>query len=260
MLITVSDDSKAVRLIYQMTGFENVKLAAFLQLMRVERQEAKTSLIEPALKSDNDSLRHAALAAALQDEGLQAAIIRNVDQMTAGDRLMVLANIQSIKPASAAEKIALGGVGSAELDVRVNAILALGRIGTKPAFDAVLKELGAHEPPVNQAAATALAGMSYPEAEAILLAMLKGGSAADKVLALKAMVFREVPDGNTILMSIIKGKDEAASKEAMRTYYFTASLDDLRSLCAEAASTSDPKLKASLVSLCIQDRNPNQHA
>ena len=92
--------------------------------------------------------------------------------------------------------------------------------------------------------------MAYPAAESTLLAMLKGDSSPDKVLAIKAMVSREVPGGNVLLIETIKGGDSDASKEAVKSLYFTATTDDLRSLCAAAAATDNAELRRSLVSIC----------
>jgi HEAT repeat protein len=134
-------------------------------------------------------------------------------------------------------------------DERVAAIGSLGKIDIKSAFDAVLQSVGAREPRVNQAAANALACSTYPAAASDLLATLQGGSGPDKVLAIKALNSVQVPDASTILLEIVKGPDQAASKEAMKTLYFIASTDDLRTLSAAAAATTEPELRKSLVSI-----------
>ena len=54
---------------------------------------------------------------------------------------------------------------------------------------------------------------------------------------------------SAILLEIIKGPDQAASKEAMKTLYFIASIDDLRALSAAAAAATEPELRKNLVSI-----------
>lgn len=252
LLVASAGDARTAMLIYQSSSSATIKLAAFLALMQSAPDSAKPGLIEAALKSADPDLRHAALACGLETRlpSLQATLAKSFDQMPKDDRLIVLANIRQLQPAAAAEKIALSRIASAEEDERVSAITALGNFPTPSAFHAVLEALGVREPRINQAAANAIANMTYPAAETTLLAMLKGNSSPDKILALKAMVSRQVPEASAILLFVIKGADKDASKEAMKTLYFTASIDDLRSLCAATAATQDPDLHKGLVSIC----------
>jgi HEAT repeat protein len=252
LLIACNGDAKVAANIYQTTSSDSVRLAAFLVAVKGADASAKSAMVESALKSKDADLHRAALARGIELglPSLQSSLAASMDQLPADDLMIVLANLHLLKPAETAAKLALGSIASPDEEVRIAAITALGKIGGKPAFDAVLKEVGAREPRVNQAASSALAGMAYPAAESTLLAMLKGDSNPDKVLAIKAMVSREVPGGNVLLIETIKGGDSDASKEAVKSLYFTATTDDLRSLCAAAAATDNAELRRSLVSIC----------
>ena len=252
LLVANSGDAKTASGIYQSTTSAPIKLAAFIALMKDAPESAKPALIEAALKSEDTDLRHAALACGIKISlpSLQSSLAQSIGQMPKQDRLIVLANIHYLKPAEGAEKIALSCAASAEEDERIAAISALGKIGTKGAFDALLQAGGAKEPRINQAAATALASTTYPAASGSLLATLKGNSSADKILAIKALNSVQVPDAGAVLIEGIKGSDPAASKEAMKTLYFIASMDDLRALSAAAAATTDAELRKELVSIC----------
>ncbi len=251
LLWASGDDAQTALRIYQSGASESVRLAAFMALMKISPASAKPALVETALKSEAADLRQAALAQgiAISLPSLQATLVQGLDQMPKDERLIVLANLDQFKPAASAEKIALGRLESAEEDERIYAITALGKFPTASAFLAVLQGVGARDPRINQAAAATLASMTCPTAEAILLAMLKGNSSPDRILALKAMSARQVPDAAAVLLGVIQGSDKESSKEALKTLYFTASVDDLRSLCAVVASTQDADLRRSLVSI-----------
>ncbi len=105
-------------------------------------------------------------------------------------------------------------------------------------------------PRINQVAANALSATTYPAAASSLLAILKGDSSPEKILAIKAVNSVQVPDVGAVLIEIIKSPDPAASKEAMKTLYFIASIEDLRALSAAATATTDAELRAGLVSIC----------
>ena len=145
--------------------------------------------------------------------------------------------------------IALACAASTSEDERVAALVALGKIGTQPAFFAVLQAVGEKSPRTNRIAAAALASMNYPAADDELLAMLKGDSSPAKVLAIKAVVVRQIPGASGILIDAITGSDAAAAKEAVKSLYFIATIDDLRVLCTRAAAAEDAAQKKSLSGL-----------
>ena len=228
-----------------------VRLAAFIALVKLAPDNARPALIEAALTSKDDAVRHAALAQGIEIglPSLQSSLPRTFGQMPAQDRLVVLANIHHLKPAETAAQIALGCVGSTDEDERIVAISSLGKIDTKSAFDALLQAVGAREPRVSQAAATALAASPYQAGPDALIARLKGGSGPDQILAIKALNSLQVPDASALLMEIIAGPDPSASREAMKTLYFIASMDDLRVLAAKASGTTDAEVRKNLVSI-----------
>ncbi|MBC8126162.1 MAG: HEAT repeat domain-containing protein [Gloeobacteraceae cyanobacterium ES-bin-144] len=251
MLDTVNADFQSVMRVYDATLSETNKITAFLALMKTAPENAKPAIIEGALKSENAGLRQQAIVAAIRSQlpSFTSTLSSNIAQMPKGDRLIVLANIHLLKPIAAAEKIALTQMESKEGDEQVQALVALGRIATKPAFDGVLKALAAPQPQVNQAASTALADMNFPAAESTLLALLNGPSSPEKIFAIKAMLYCRVTDAGNVLMALIKGSDQGAAKESMKTLYFIATLDDLRALSALAIVTQDSSLKNSLAGL-----------
>lgn len=251
LLIASAGDAETAGSIFESTKSDTVRTAAFLAIVKSGSDNARATAIEAAVKSDNARLRHLALQHGIEMNlaSLQAGLAKTIDQMPADDRLVVLANIHHFKPVQAAEKIALAYSDSANDDERIAAISALGKIGTQPAFSAVLKAVGEKSPRINQVSSSALASMNYPEADSELLAMLKGNSEPMKVLAIKAVVVRRIPGASDILIDAIGGGDAAVAKEAVKSLYFTATIDDLRSLCAKAAATSDAARKKSLSGL-----------
>ena len=251
LLIASAGDAAVAQALFQSTKSDTVRTAAFLALMKTGSDSAKTAAIEAAVKSDNAELRHAALKHGIEMNiaSLQTGLAQAIDQMPADDRLVVLANIHLLKSAETAEKIALACAASTSEDERVAALVALGKIGTQPAFFAVLQAVGEKSPRTNRIAAAALASMNYPAADDELLAMLKGDSSPAKVLAIKAVVVRQIPGASGILIDAITGSDAAAAKEAVKSLYFIATIDDLRVLCTRAAAAEDAAQKKSLSGL-----------
>lgn len=249
LLIASAGDKQIARKLFDTTGSAIVRLAAFLA---ITKDGADTALIASALKSEHAEIRHAAIQRAIELNlpTLVSGLEQSIAAMPLGDRMIVLGNIQHLESQQTAEKIALYSAASEDEGERIAALTALGKIGTKAAFDRLLEGLGERTPPVNQAATAALAKMDYPEAEPSLLAMLKGPPGGQKLLAIKAAAVRQIPGANEILIEIITGDDVPASREAMKTLYFTSTIDDLRALCAKAAATQDPEQRKSLVSFC----------
>ncbi len=250
LLIASAGNAQVILELYQTTQSETVRLAAFLALTNSSPANA-APVVEQALKNDNSELRHAALAQALKMNlpSLQTTLAQSMEPMPLADRLVILANLHHLKSTDLAEKLALNRVASAEQDERIAAIAALGKMVTKPAFDALLQALGDKAPPINQAAGTAIAAIHFPAAESSLLAMIKGDSSPEKILAVKAMAFRQVAGSNELLIDTIFGSDASASTEAMKVLYFTASLDDLRTLSTKAAAIQDAEKKKSVASI-----------
>lgn len=251
LLIATAGDDDIARGLFQSTQSDAVRLAAFLALMKGGADDAKFAIISQALKSKHSEIRQAALANGIKLglPSLQSGLVQAMKEMPLEDRLVVLANIHLLKPAAAAGEIALAGAASADESERVAALGALGKIGTEAAFRAVLQAVGEKSPRISQTASAALAGMNYPEAGPVLLAMLKAGSSEEKILAIKAVQFRQVPGANQALVDILTGDDAAASREAMKSLYFTATLDDLKILVTKAAATTDPARKTALESI-----------
>ncbi len=253
ILVAAPADSEGIMKIYQSTKSETIQSTAFLLLMKSLPAKTKSTTIEGALKSENLALRQQAIIAAIHNQvaSFTSSLAANIGQMPKEDRLIVLANIHLLKPAAKAEKIALAQMESKDMDELAQAISALGRIATKPAFDAVVKALALTQPQANQAAAVALANMKFPAAESALLTMLKGSS-EEKILAFKAMLCIHVTNAGNVLTTEIKAADSATMKEAMKSLYFIATIDDLRSLCALATATKEAEVKSSLSSLCTR--------
>jgi HEAT repeat protein len=252
ILVASPSDLQGATVVYQKTDSDEARIAAFLLLLKSSPASAASTLIAGALKSPSLELRRVAIASGIQSESpaVQSAIVSGIAGMSKEERMVVLANAELLKPVELAEKTALGALASGGEDERVIALAALGSIATQPAFKAVLNAMGAREPAVNQAAANALSGMNYPAAEASLLSMLQGAPGPEKILAIKATTVRGLDGASEILLAIFKGTDEPSAKEAMKSLYFIADLEDLKKFCGEAVATTDAELKGKLVSLC----------
>jgi HEAT repeat protein len=253
LLAAAAGDIEVVRQLYLKSSAAPVRVAAFLILTQSAPPAEAAAAVEAALKKESGGLLQAALRRGLELNlpVLQHGLADKLARLGKGERLVVLANISLVKPASEAGKIALASAAAEDPDERVAALHALGKLATQPAFEAVLQALGAREPAVNRAAGQVLAEMNYPAAEATLLAAItRTAPGPDKLLGLKAAAYRHLPGINPLLLKVIGGTDEEAAKEAMKTLYFTATLDDLRTLAGTAKSATDPKAAASLASLC----------
>lgn len=252
VIVASPADVKVLTEIYLKTTSDEVKTPAFIALMKASPAAAKPALVSGALNSPSGDLRREAIARGIQsgEPAIQSAIAGLSASLAKEDRLVLIANAHLLKPVETAEKMVLGFLSSDDEEERVTALAALGRMGSKPAFEAVLQALGAPEPPVNQAAANALATIPYPAAETHLLALLNGAPGPDRILAIKAVTSRNLDGAGGILRQMIKGDDEPASKEAMKSLYFIATFDDLKLLCADALAAKDEATKRTLSSLC----------
>lgn len=257
LLVASAGESGTANAIFQSTRSDSARLAAFIALTGGQPDKASLALIEQAVKSEHAGIRHEALKRAIELNltSVVADLPTAIAAMPIDDRRVVLGAIRHLKSAEAAGKIALGLVNSGDPNERVAAINALGGIPTKAAFDAAMQALGDRSPAVNQAAAGVLAVSAFPEADGTLLAMLKGAAGPQQIAAIKAAAVRHLPGANEILIQIITSSDEAAAREATRTLYFTASIDDLRKLCETAAATQDEARRKSLVATCTRIAN-----
>lgn len=252
LLVIAKDDLEMVRQIHLGSASAEVRLAAFLVLTKSAPPAEAAAAIEAALKKDQGELSQAALHRGLELNlpGLQSGLAGKMAGFSKGGRLVILAHIELVQPPSEAGKIALACAKSEDPDERIAALNALGKLATQPAFDELLQAIGAREPAINRAAGNALAQLAYPAADAALLALIKGAPGPDKLLALKAAAYRFLPGINPLLVACLLGSDQEASKEAMKTLYFTATIDDLRRLAAAAKSATDPKVAADVTALC----------
>jgi HEAT repeat protein len=258
LLLTRASDSSLMNQIYGSAASAEVKLSAFLALTNGPANSTSATLIEAALKEADPALRQAALRRGLEQKlpKLLQDLAGSYAQFSKAERLTVLANIQQVQPAATAEAVALSSAKAAEEDERAAGLTALGHLGTAAAFDALLEAVGAREPAANRAAGYALAEMNYPEADARLLALLKEGTAAKKLLAIKATAYRLVPGTRAVLLGLLLGSDREAAQEAAKTLYLTANLDDIQALCAASKTISEPAVAANLTGLAkrIADR------
>jgi HEAT repeat protein len=250
LLFAAKDDPRVARKIYQTTDSPDAKLAAFLLL---SHGDGAAAIIRDAMKSDDPGLRPAALRRGLESNQpslLQGGLDRDTDPFSPNERLIVLANLPNLKPADAAVEIAIGALKSEDSEQRAAAISALGILGGKPAFDAVLPLLGTGDPALNRAVSQAISRIEAPGADEFLLAGLQGPAGPGKLLAIKAAAFRTMPGVRPMLVKIIQGSDKEPAQEAMKTLYVIGGIEELGTLCAAVTSATDPQSRASLTSFC----------
>lgn len=246
-------DSATLALIQNSATSDRIlRLAAFQALVAGQLTAEKSAAIEDALKSEDPALRQAAIRQALVSNlpSLRLGLIHTIEKFSSDDRLVVLANIHHLKPSKTAEEIAITCLATSEESERIAALKALAKIDTQAAFETVLQALAAREPRIKQTAGSMLAEMDYPEGEALIIGMLKSDSSDQRVLGIKAVAYRQIPEVNLLLLGIIKSGDQAATREALKVIYTTASLQDLNDLCASAQSAEDEKQRAILSSVC----------
>lgn len=253
LLLAAGDDPALAAKISAATECPAARLAAF-KIAISGADPGKETLLKAALKSDDLLLRQTALRCGLQKnlEGLPQMLVQSMNALSPDERVVVLASIDRIQPADAAEKIALDCAASEVVEEKAAALAALGRFDSKSAFETILRNISARERPVSNAACDALAILPYPDAEAELSGMLKGDSSEDKILAVKALAFRHIDGAGAALLGIVKGDNEAAAREALKTLYEIAGENELGSLADMARAASDPAEKKLLASVCAR--------
>lgn len=250
LLTAAHHDSKTVRDIYQSTASPEVKLAAFLILAQAE---SSAEIIQDALKSGDASLRLAALKRGLElnlPDLLKGGLDREADPFSNSERLLILANLPLHQPADSAVEIGVGALKSESAEEKALAITALGRLGGKPAFDAIFDSLAISEPTVARALGHAIARIDAPGADEFLLEKIQGAASREKTLAIKAAASRSLSGVRPMLVQIIQTGEKDSSQEAMKTLYAIGGIEELKALCAAASSATDPKLRGSLTSFC----------
>jgi HEAT repeat protein len=250
LLFAAKDNRNVWQKIYQTSDSPEVKLEAFLLL---SHGESSVESIRDAMKSDDAQLRLAALKRGLESNQpglLQGGLDRTADPFSANERLIVLANLPLLKPSDAAVEIAVGALKSEVPEERALAISALGHIGGKEAFTAVFQSLSIGDPTTSRASSQAISRISAPGADEFLLEKIQGPTSPEKLLAIKASAFRVLPGVRPLLIQIAQSGEKEAAQEAMKTLYAIGGIEELKTLCAAATSTTDPKLRGSLASFC----------
>jgi HEAT repeat protein len=250
LLFAAKGEDKVARKIYQTTPSPEVKLQAFLIL---SQGGSSAEIIRDAMKSGDADLRLAALKRGLetnQAELLQGGLDRTTDPFSSSERLLVLHHLPSLKPADAAVEIAIGALKSEDTEQRAAAIFALGFLGGKTAFDALLPMLAEGEPTISRAVSQAIARIVAPGADESLLAAIQGPAGPAKQLAIKAAASRSLPGVLPMLVTVIQGPEKEAAQEAMKSLYAIGGITELKTLCAAAQAATDAQLRGSLTSFC----------
>jgi len=250
LLFAGKADAKVVKKIYQTAGSPEVKLEAFLLL---DPADSSAAVIQDAMKSEDPSLRLAAIKrgmAANTPDLLQGGLNRSTDPFSPNERLVILQNLPLLKPTEAAVQIAIGALKSEATEERASAITALGILGGKPAFDALFQSLTINEPTINRALASAISRIDAPAADEFLLGKIQGPASPEKVLAIKAAASRLIPGVRPLLVQSILSDEKQSAQESMKTLYAIGGIEELKTLCAAATSTTDAALRGSLASFC----------
>ncbi|MCU0749283.1 MAG: HEAT repeat domain-containing protein [Akkermansiaceae bacterium] len=250
LLFAAKGEDKVARKIYQTTASPEVKLQAFLVLSQAG---SAAEIIRDAMKSNDADLRLAALKRGLetnQAELLQGGLDRSTDPFSSSERLLILNHLPSLQPADAAAEIAIGALKSEDAEQRAAAISALGLLGGKAAFDALLPLLAEGEPTISRAVSQAIARINAPGADESLLAAIQGPAGPAKQLAIKAAASRSLPGVLPMLVNLIQGPEKDAAQEAMRSLYAIGGIDELKTLCAASQAATDAQVRSSLGSFC----------
>ncbi len=250
LLFAAKGEGNVARKIYQTTPSPEVKLQAFLIL---SQGPSPAEIIRDAMKSDDAGLRIAALKRGLETNQaslLQGGLDRANEPFSSSERLLILGHLPHMKPADAAVEIAIAALGSEDAEPRAAAISALGQLGGKTAFAALLPLLGSGEPMINRATSQAVARIQSPGADEFLLAGIQGSAGPEKLQAIKAAASRSLPDVLPMLVRVIQGPEKEATQEAMRSLYAIGGIAELKTLCAAAQSATDPQVRGSLASFC----------
>lgn len=250
LLFAATGEDKVAKKIYQTSSSPEIKLQAFLIL---SQGASSAEIIRDAMKSEDADLRLAALKRGLetnQTEWLQGGLDRSTDPFSTSERLLILNHLPSLKPADAAVGIAIGALKSEDPEQRAAAISALGLLGGKAAFDALLPLLAESDPAISRAVSQAIARIDAPGADESLLAAIQGPTGPNRQLAIKAAASRSLPGVLPLLVSVIQGPEKEAAQEAMKSLYAIGGIEELKSLCAAAQAATDAQLRGSLTSFC----------
>jgi len=250
LLFAAQNDQKVARKIYQTSPSPEVRLQAFLIL---SHGGESAEIIRDAMNSGDAALRLEALKRGLETNHadlLQGGLDRTTDPFSSSERLLVLSHLPNLKPADAAAEIAIEALKSEDAEQRAAAISALGLLGGKPAFDALLPLLAEGEPTISRAVSQAIARIAAPGADEFLVAGIHGPAGPAKQLAIKAAASRSLPGVLPMLVTLIQGPDKEAAREAMRSLYAIGGIAELKTLSSAAQAATDPQVRGSLASFC----------
>lgn len=250
LLFAATGEDKVARKIYQTSSSPEIKLQAFLIL---SHGASSAEIIRDAMKSEDPELRLAALKRGLetnQTEWLHGGLDRTTDPFSTSERLLILNHLPSLKPSDAAVGIAIGALKSEDPEQRAAAISALGQIGGKAAFDALLPLLAESDPMISRAISRAIARIDAPGANESLLSAIQGPAGPHRQLAIKAAASRSLPDVLPLLVSVIQDPEKEAAQEAMKSLYAIGGIEELKSLCAATQAATDAQIRSSLTSFC----------
>lgn len=168
----------------------SLRVAAFKRVLALNIKKANTLLGE-ILAADSDESAEAFLRAALDtgNRAIEKTVLTQLASLTAGEQEAVLGTFKG-KPSKKLENLALELAKSGNEQLTLQAIEALGRIGSINSLPFLLETLGSRDRDLRETAAYAISSINDKRIDRDLLKAAASGENDTRILALSALRFR----------------------------------------------------------------------
>jgi HEAT repeat protein len=225
------------------------------------RQAAGIPLLLEALRGEDYVLVEAAARTAMEFPGVEVtkALADELPKLPADKQILLTLTLAKRKDGAA--EAALGALAkSGEKPVRLAAIRALGELGSAGAMPVLLGLLGDAERDVAQAAQDALAGVSGPESDAAVAAMLTQPDVKTRLLAIEMLGQRRTLGAVPGLLKAAEDAEEGVRVASIKALGEMAGAAELPALIGVLLKAKSPaELQAaenSLAALCLRQAKP----
>lgn len=167
---------------------------AFSELVKKDAKLAYAVLAE-ADASAPDFLR---IAMTSKNKGLQKKTFAMLPNMTVEKQIVILGALPS-RPSTKIEKAVLSLLGSEDETLELQALEAIGRVGTSASLEALLARIDSRDRDIREAAADSLGVIRDTRIDSKLKKTVYNGSIEERIVALEAISLRAIPDAAKIV-------------------------------------------------------------
>ncbi len=236
-------------------SFDAVLQTAALRSMLLADKAKAAPIFATAIKGEDAKMRLIALRFLADSGGTEAlsGILRDLPTLPADVQALVL----SMCTDKSALTAVLPAAKSQDPNVRIAAILALGRIGDASHVPLLLAAATSANAADQAAARKSLRALRDKESDAALVSAAQKGEPAQRVEAISALAARHAISANTMFVQQIVDPDKAvraAALDALAAIGDIKAIPDLLKLIADAKTTDDrPAVEKALASICLRD-------